>query len=228
LDDVHFSYFSCASSISQAAPSCPSLFFIVFSWFFQYCLRLGMGLPLCRLYTKYLGGSLQLMSVPGAGTEGFGGNAQAGVWMIRFCHVVTFRFQSLANSGFVVEHFPVSPMSFSTTQWLSGIWLAKLSKCSFPGNEQKMNHLLVSSLLARLWALALGFIVGCRDPGCLSGQNPKMYFWICLGSNRLLRNTSPDMIGYTWCYFGALLTRHVFILWLFVKRCLLFLLLRCW
>jgi len=38
-----------------------------------------MGLPLCRLYTKYLGGSLQLMSVPGAGTEGFGGNAQAGV-----------------------------------------------------------------------------------------------------------------------------------------------------
>ena len=76
LDDVQF---SCASSISQAAPSCPSLFFIVFSWFFQYCLRLGMGLPLCRLYTKYLGGSLQLMSVPGAGTEGFGGNAQAGV-----------------------------------------------------------------------------------------------------------------------------------------------------
>ena len=40
---------------------------------FSICLRLGMGLPLCRLYTKYLGGSLQLMSVPGAGTEGFGG-----------------------------------------------------------------------------------------------------------------------------------------------------------
>jgi hypothetical protein len=32
--------------------------------------RLGMGLPLCRLYTKYLGGSLQLMSVPGAGGDG--------------------------------------------------------------------------------------------------------------------------------------------------------------
>eukprot|EP00434_Breviolum_minutum_P024337 symbB.v1.2.021492.t1/scaffold1806.1/size131321/7 len=31
--------------------------------------RLGMGLPLCRLYTKYLGGSLQLMSVPGAGVD---------------------------------------------------------------------------------------------------------------------------------------------------------------
>eukprot|EP00439_Symbiodinium_sp_Y106_P016350 s5048_g2.t1 len=29
--------------------------------------RLGMGLPLCRLYTKYMGGSLQLMSVPGVG-----------------------------------------------------------------------------------------------------------------------------------------------------------------
>lgn len=29
--------------------------------------RLGMGLPLCRLYTKYLGGSLKLMSVPGTG-----------------------------------------------------------------------------------------------------------------------------------------------------------------
>ncbi|CAK9053742.1 [Pyruvate dehydrogenase (acetyl-transferring)] kinase isozyme 4 [Durusdinium trenchii] len=29
--------------------------------------RLGLGLPLCRLYTKYLGGSLQLMSVPGVG-----------------------------------------------------------------------------------------------------------------------------------------------------------------
>ena len=31
-----------------------------------------MGLPLCRLYTKYLGGSLQLMSVPGAGGDGRG------------------------------------------------------------------------------------------------------------------------------------------------------------
>ncbi|CAJ1455010.1 unnamed protein product, partial [Effrenium voratum] len=31
--------------------------------------RLGMGLPLCRLYTKYLGGSLRLMSVPGAGVD---------------------------------------------------------------------------------------------------------------------------------------------------------------
>lgn len=30
-------------------------------------MRLGLGLPLCRLYTKYLGGSLQLMSVPGVG-----------------------------------------------------------------------------------------------------------------------------------------------------------------
>merc|ERR1719183_2192733 len=25
----------------------------------------GMGLPLCRLYTRYLGGSLDLMSMPG-------------------------------------------------------------------------------------------------------------------------------------------------------------------
>ncbi|CAE7327006.1 BCKDK [Symbiodinium sp. KB8] len=31
--------------------------------------RLGMGLPLCRLYTKYMGGSLQLMSVPGVGVD---------------------------------------------------------------------------------------------------------------------------------------------------------------
>jgi len=31
--------------------------------------RLGMGLPLCRLYAKYLGGSLQVMSVPGAGVD---------------------------------------------------------------------------------------------------------------------------------------------------------------
>ena len=31
--------------------------------------RLGMGLPLCRLYTKYLGGSLKLMSVPGTGSK---------------------------------------------------------------------------------------------------------------------------------------------------------------
>lgn len=31
--------------------------------------RLGMGLPLCRLYAKYLGGSLKLMSVPGAGVD---------------------------------------------------------------------------------------------------------------------------------------------------------------
>lgn len=31
--------------------------------------RLGLGLPLCRLYTKYLGGSLQLMSVPGVGVD---------------------------------------------------------------------------------------------------------------------------------------------------------------
>jgi len=31
--------------------------------------RLGMGLPLCRLYAQYLGGSLKLMSVPGAGVD---------------------------------------------------------------------------------------------------------------------------------------------------------------
>jgi len=29
----------------------------------------GMGLPLCRLYTEYLGGSLHLMSMPGVGTD---------------------------------------------------------------------------------------------------------------------------------------------------------------
>merc|ERR1711865_641949 len=29
----------------------------------------GMGLPLCRLYTQYLGGSLDLMSMPGVGTD---------------------------------------------------------------------------------------------------------------------------------------------------------------
>lgn len=29
----------------------------------------GMGLPLCKLYTKYLGGSLDLMSMPGVGTD---------------------------------------------------------------------------------------------------------------------------------------------------------------
>jgi signal transduction histidine kinase len=31
----------------------------------------GMGLPLCRLYTTYLGGSLHLMSMPGVGTDTF-------------------------------------------------------------------------------------------------------------------------------------------------------------
>merc|ERR1711920_605440 len=29
----------------------------------------GMGLPMCRLYTQYLGGSLHLHSVPGVGTD---------------------------------------------------------------------------------------------------------------------------------------------------------------
>jgi len=29
----------------------------------------GMGLPLCRLYARYLGGSLNLMSMPGVGTD---------------------------------------------------------------------------------------------------------------------------------------------------------------
>jgi len=31
----------------------------------------GMGLPLCRLYTRYLGGSLDLMSMPGVGTDAY-------------------------------------------------------------------------------------------------------------------------------------------------------------
>lgn len=33
--------------------------------------RLGMGLPLTRLYTQYLGGSLELMSIPGVGVDTF-------------------------------------------------------------------------------------------------------------------------------------------------------------
>jgi len=33
--------------------------------------RLGMGLPLTRLYTQYLGGSLELMSIPGVGVDAF-------------------------------------------------------------------------------------------------------------------------------------------------------------
>merc|ERR1712151_835604 len=31
--------------------------------------RIGMGLPLLRLYTEYLGGSLELMTVPGYGVD---------------------------------------------------------------------------------------------------------------------------------------------------------------
>merc|ERR1712012_1461398 len=31
----------------------------------------GMGLPLCKLYTQYLGGSLHLMSMPGVGTDAY-------------------------------------------------------------------------------------------------------------------------------------------------------------
>lgn len=33
--------------------------------------RLGMGLPLTRLYTQYLGGSLKLMCIPGVGVDAF-------------------------------------------------------------------------------------------------------------------------------------------------------------
>mmetsp|Transcript_64538 Transcript_64538/g.180433 ORF Transcript_64538/g.180433 Transcript_64538/m.180433 type:complete len:429 (-) Transcript_64538:126-1412(-) len=33
--------------------------------------RLGMGLPLTRLYTEYLGGKLELMSIPGVGVDTF-------------------------------------------------------------------------------------------------------------------------------------------------------------
>merc|ERR1719373_108633 len=33
--------------------------------------RLGMGLPLTRLYTQYLGGSLDIMSIPGVGVDTF-------------------------------------------------------------------------------------------------------------------------------------------------------------